>query len=191
MWVTPTSFKGFVPRKITAFAWLVWDRKILTLDTLFARGCNKLSSVTCLLCCSDIESIDHLFFRCRFSMDIWDRLALIFSFQRAPSSSLDLWGSWLCELDPLIRLPCSLIARVALWHIWLTRNNCVFNSVIISMHVVFLNICHMYLSWMSAAPAKELHKLEDSIAAVRRYIQFFGSHSCLELEPDGPVDFTG
>ncbi|XP_039136185.1 uncharacterized protein LOC120273588 [Dioscorea cayenensis subsp. rotundata] len=189
--VTPIIFKGFVPRKIAAFAWLVWNRKILTLDTLFARGCNKLPSATCLLCCSDIESIDHLFFRCRFSREHLEPSRSRLFFPTYPSTSLDLWGSWFRELDPILRLPCSLIARVVLWHIWLARNNRVFNSVFISRPTVFLNICHMYLSWMSVVLAKELRKLEDSIAAVRRCIQFSGSPSRLELDPNGPVDFSG
>lgn len=142
----------------------------LHLIPFFARGCNKLPTVTYLLCCSDLESLDHLFFRCPFARGIWGRLVLVFSFPRAPLSSSDMWDSWFRELSPFIRLPCSLIARVVLWHIWCARNNCVFNSVFISMPAIFLNICDMYLSWMPAVPSKEMHKLEESIAAVRHCI---------------------
>lgn len=69
---------------------LVWDKGILTLDFLFARGCNKLPTATCFMCFSDIESIYHLFYRYFVARDIWNRLALLFNFQRAPSSNLDL-----------------------------------------------------------------------------------------------------
>lgn len=44
------------------FLWLMWDNKILTMDNLFDRGCNKLSTATCSLYHSDIEIVDHLFF---------------------------------------------------------------------------------------------------------------------------------
>ncbi|XP_039134367.1 uncharacterized protein LOC120271756 [Dioscorea cayenensis subsp. rotundata] len=188
--ITPRIFKRFIPRKIAAFAWLVGERKILTLDTLFARGCNKLPTATCLLCCSDTESIDHLFFRCPLARDIWDRLASIFSFPCIPSSCSDLWDDWYRELSPRLTLSCSLIARVFLWQIWLARNNCIFNSVFIPWHALFLKICHMYISWIPVVPARDLHRLEESIAAVRRCIQFPGPpHE--EMEPDRHEESSG
>ncbi|KAH7677535.1 Reverse transcriptase zinc-binding domain-containing protein [Dioscorea alata] len=187
---TPLIFYSPVPRKIAAFMWLTWDKKILTLDTLFARGCNMLPTATCLLCHSDEESCDHLFFRCLIARELWDRLAPMFAFTRAPTSCSDLWGSWLSELSPHRKLQSSLIAKSVLWQIWLARNNCIFNSVFTSMPALFLKICYMYLSWIPVVPPKEMHRLEESIAAVRRCIQFSGP-AREEVDPDGHDDLAG
>ncbi|KAH7660832.1 Reverse transcriptase zinc-binding domain-containing protein [Dioscorea alata] len=181
--ITPVIFKCPVPRKIAAFSWLAWDKKILTLDTLFARGCNKLPTTTCLLCCSDEESCDHLFFKCPIARGLWTQLAPLFAFSWSPSSYSNLWGSWYRELSPHCKLSSSLIARVVLWQIWLARNNCIFNYVFISTSALFLKICYMYLYWIPAVPPREMHRLDESIAAIRRCIQFSDSaHKVLDSD---------
>ncbi|XP_039120732.1 uncharacterized protein LOC120257303 [Dioscorea cayenensis subsp. rotundata] len=138
--ITPLILECFVPRKISVFCWLVWDKKILMLDKLFSRRCNFSSTATCLHCFSNIESVDHLFFTCPVAQEIWRRLAPLFGFQRSPFSSVDLWEDW-------IRIP--------------------------------------------AAPARDLHKLEESISAVRRFIQFSGPSSSEEQVPDVHDDISG
>ncbi|KAH7655914.1 hypothetical protein IHE45_18G044600 [Dioscorea alata] len=136
------------------------------LDTLFACGWNKLPTATCLLSYSDVESCDHLFFRCSIAKGLWNRLEPLFVFSRASSSCSGLWGSWYHELSPCRKLPSMLIARIVLWQIWIARNNYMFNSVFISMPALLLKICYMYLSWIPTVPPKKMHRLEESIAAV-------------------------
>lgn len=141
--------------------WLVWDKKILTLDTLFTCGCNKLPTTTCPLCYTDNKTVDHLFFNCLVAMSIWNRLSLTFAFSRAPSFELELWGSWYSGIDPKYRLSCSLITRAVLWQIWLAKNDCLFNAVHISMPSLLLKTCYMFLSWILAISVKKMHRLEE------------------------------
>lgn len=90
--VTPHIFKSTSPCKINAFICLVWDQKILMLDKLLARDCNKVPSATCVLCHSAIKSGDHLFFYCSVTNSIWCCFACILSFLHSSRSCFDLWG---------------------------------------------------------------------------------------------------
>ena len=43
-------WKGLCPRKVKAFTWLAWDNKILTLENLTKRKCNRLPTAVYVFC---------------------------------------------------------------------------------------------------------------------------------------------
>lgn len=47
-------WKSYCLEKINIFNWLVWKNKILSLENLELRRCNKLSTVTCVMYHSNI-----------------------------------------------------------------------------------------------------------------------------------------
>lgn len=61
---THTILKGSCPKKINLFNWLARDNKILTLENLAQRRCNRLHSIMCVMCHEDIKSADHLLIQC-------------------------------------------------------------------------------------------------------------------------------
>lgn len=97
--------------KISVLNWLVWDDKVLTLNNLVARGCNKLPIATCILCHSVIETIDHLFIHCAGETNIWNHFARVLGINRTPYSMANLWDGWLKGLRHANRLPYSLLAK--------------------------------------------------------------------------------
>ncbi|XP_039146809.1 uncharacterized protein LOC120284053 [Dioscorea cayenensis subsp. rotundata] len=127
--ITPVIFKRFVPQKIAAFMWLVWDRKILTLDTLFARA-------------------------------LW--------LEPSGTASLSLFPS-----------------HVPLCHAR-TYGDCGIESLALVSNCLALWL----LEWFCVVPAREMHKLEESIAAVRRCIQF-SSLPREEQNPNRHDEFPG
>lgn len=44
---------------------------MLTLDNLVARRCNNLPTATCIMCHSNIESVDLLFIHCNVVRKLW------------------------------------------------------------------------------------------------------------------------
>lgn len=60
------------PRKVLLFNWLVWKNRVPSLANLEKRRCNKLPTVTCVLCHAGIETMDHLFLHCSFVRPIWE-----------------------------------------------------------------------------------------------------------------------
>lgn len=57
---------SWCPKKVNLLNWLAWKNKLLSLERLVQRGCNRLPTDTCVLCCAGTESIDHLFVHCAF-----------------------------------------------------------------------------------------------------------------------------
>lgn len=167
--MTTLIFKGPCPCKINAFLWLAWDNKILAIDNLFARGCDKLAIATCTFCHMGVELGDHFFFNCPVVVFAWTYFAQIFGFQRTLSSSSDLWGPWVKGLSGVLRPACFLIARAIIWLLWLGRNDCIFNSTSLSLYSLRLKICHIFLSWVDAVPSrgdKSLRSLRLRLDAV-------------------------
>lgn len=68
---TPTILKSFCPQKLNVFKWLAQGNKIITLDNLAGRGCNKLPAITYTLCHIVIKTLDHLFIHYPIMVDTW------------------------------------------------------------------------------------------------------------------------
>lgn len=82
------------PKKVNLLNWLVWKDRILTLDRLASRGCNRLPTSTCVLCHSAIESVDHLFLTCAYAKQVWEYFVRLLHLALLPSSLQDLWSNW-------------------------------------------------------------------------------------------------
>ncbi|CAL1377475.1 unnamed protein product [Linum trigynum] len=70
-------WKGVVPPKVCIFLWLVFHRRILTLDNLKRRGWQLANR--CELCGCEEETIDHMFTGCAFVAEVWGRLLSVAS----------------------------------------------------------------------------------------------------------------
>lgn len=90
----PMILKGSCPAKINLFNWLARDNKILTLENLAQRGCNRLHSITCVMCHADIESADYLLIQCPVASHIWLFFGQLLGDCGVPQSLMDLWGDW-------------------------------------------------------------------------------------------------
>jgi hypothetical protein len=70
---TPAIWQLSVPPRIHVFLWLLANNKTLTRDNLHKR--RHVEDRTCLFC-SDLESVDHLFFKCFVVSQIWHYLSV-------------------------------------------------------------------------------------------------------------------
>nr|XP_043625498.1 uncharacterized protein LOC122596919 [Erigeron canadensis] len=70
-WKDVVWFKQLVPRH-AFMLWLALQEKLMTQDRI-ARW--KQISMQCSLCRNGIESHKHLFFKCKFTEEIWNRLS--------------------------------------------------------------------------------------------------------------------
>lgn len=57
------------PHKIGFFLWLMYHKRLATMDTLYKKGKPIVNG--CLLCCKDSETVEHHLFNCSFSFQIW------------------------------------------------------------------------------------------------------------------------
>jgi hypothetical protein len=63
-----------IAQKIRLFTWLAIENKILTWDILQRKGWEGPS--ICQLCSSDSETVLHLFVKCSFTRQVWDRIKM-------------------------------------------------------------------------------------------------------------------
>lgn len=60
-------WESLCPKKINIFNWLVWKKKVLSLENLGRQRYNQLPTDTCVLCHAACEFVDHLFIHYRFA----------------------------------------------------------------------------------------------------------------------------
>ncbi|XP_021754908.1 uncharacterized protein LOC110720206 [Chenopodium quinoa] len=109
-------------------AWLAICNRLPTLDRLSAWGIT--SDTMCKLCGNVAESIDHLFFKCTFSAQIWGAVLQILHCQRNPGSfdSELLWATKCGKKGtPKHKLFLMFFAEI-IYAIWIQRNEVVFNQ---------------------------------------------------------------
>ncbi|XP_021852492.1 uncharacterized protein [Spinacia oleracea] len=103
--------------------WLVIWKRVPTLNRLIKW--NIVTSDNCLLCSSSSESVEHLFFECGFTFQIWQKVLNILQFTRSPTG-------FQAELDWIVK--CSkknggrhkllvMFFAETMYSIWLNRND--------------------------------------------------------------------
>ncbi|GJX76532.1 RNA-directed DNA polymerase, eukaryota [Tanacetum coccineum] len=101
---TSTRWTRCVPIKVNVFMWRLSLDKLPTLVNLDRKGID-VASLLCLVCCECVENVNHLFFSCGMSRDLWTRLARWCDFNIPEISHLSEWISWLddCQVTKKAR----------------------------------------------------------------------------------------
>ncbi|KAF6158195.1 hypothetical protein GIB67_014989 [Kingdonia uniflora] len=77
-WYPFTNSKVILPR-IASFAWRICHNSFATEDLLIKRGLHI--TLRCSLCRCNLENMQHLFWNCPWSTEIWDWIASLFQLQ--------------------------------------------------------------------------------------------------------------
>ena len=115
-----------LPKKISCFIWLALRNKILTWENLQKRG--KVGPGMCALCCSDGETVDHLFTNYFVWKTVTDHICDQYHLPAIPSKEslatvLRTWTGILPRSSPLCLLPFHMM-----WIIWKARNQAIFKG---------------------------------------------------------------
>ncbi|KAG7577371.1 Endonuclease/exonuclease/phosphatase superfamily [Arabidopsis thaliana x Arabidopsis arenosa] len=118
-WFTQVWFKERIP-KLAFMFWLTVQDRLTTRDRL--RRWNLPIPAACLLCQTDEESRDHLFFQCTYSNTIWQELFGRFS--PSPSTQFGLLLNWIKKPTTNRKLNsiCKLVLQALVYNIWKERN---------------------------------------------------------------------
>ncbi|OIT02175.1 putative ribonuclease h protein, partial [Nicotiana attenuata] len=117
--------------KLKYFLWIIfWDR-LPTKHMLTKRGiCHE---DTCNICNRETEDIDHIFFRCNYSRQIWEQTNIKHPFSQDPLGKETLHN---CLKNQLMsrksfnnHLRWSDLLPFLLWHIWNFRNGILFRGI--------------------------------------------------------------
>ncbi|CAM8925778.1 unnamed protein product [Rhodiola kirilowii] len=134
-------------------AWLTVQNKLLTRDRLCLWGISI--SRSCTLCESGEESRDHLFFECRFTQEVWQKvlsfLLITPSFYRW--CSLIPWFKALPQSRLKTKMAAAAITRV-MNGVWTARNKKIFRGESISTAMI-IQETFWYLKMKIGAIQKE------------------------------------
>ena len=113
-----------LPRKILLFIWKLINSALPVGDILRAHHLN--STITCVFCQDEAETVDHLFMHCHFARAVWFGSPLCFVFMQDRTMTLvqrltSFCVDWLKDDDRNLSLLSWLF--VTLHKIWEARNN--------------------------------------------------------------------
>lgn len=126
-WHNVVWLAGHIPR-YSVITWLAILNRLATADRLVLIGIN--SSPCCSLC-NCLESHDHLFFNCPYSMQIWEYISLKICVSWTPLSR----SGWISTLSGLLgKSLCTTIIKLTfpttVYHVRLERNCRKFQNVV-------------------------------------------------------------
>ncbi|WVZ71541.1 hypothetical protein U9M48_020116 [Paspalum notatum var. saurae] len=137
-------WKNRAPLKVKIFLWYLRKGVLLTKDNLAKRKWQANKS--CVFC-HNVETIDHLFFECRFARIVWS----VFHYASNPAKPINafhLFGSWIQDLPSNWEHIALLGATALCWSLWLGKNDLVFEKKDCSSpwQVIFAKV-HWVRSW--------------------------------------------
>ena len=121
---------------------------------------NWDGAVECKLC-GEIETSDHILFQCPVALFLWVFLKQTFSWAAYPSSFGALMENLLLNNKGRVRHLYLFLCAGALWMLWKTRNDLVFNAKIVPAPVVVIHKTIALLTqWKILLKKKDRAKME-------------------------------
>ncbi|XP_074288106.1 uncharacterized protein LOC141613269 [Silene latifolia] len=144
----PLVFDKAVTPKHSFMGMMAFQNSLPTIDNLNLRGLHLVNR--CVLCCSQDENLEHLFFRCSFSSLVWRNIS---SWAQVPftddlSQVVNWFHASLRGNDPRSR--CKRAGFLAtLYYLWNERNDRIFKGIVsssesICIKIKFVTRCRMY-----------------------------------------------
>lgn len=125
-WYRSVWFQSGIP-KHAFHSWVTVLGRLPTRDRLLRWGMTV--PATCLLCGTDDESRDHLYFTCSYSRTVWDSLFTQRNFNQPYTfNEVIRWAHYSTPPGKL-RIICKLIMQATFYAIWNERNKRLHTSV--------------------------------------------------------------
>ncbi|XP_071704231.1 uncharacterized protein [Rutidosis leptorrhynchoides] len=119
----------FVPLKVEIFIWRLLRRRLPVRVELDKRGID-LNSVLCPFCDDDSQTLDHTFFLCKNSMDVWERIYKWWGFGGV--SNFSIGDSFRGNAPTKLSTSGSQLWQAVEWTsaylVWQNRNHKVFSN---------------------------------------------------------------
>ncbi|KAK2397838.1 hypothetical protein QL285_059374 [Trifolium repens] len=142
-------WKSGVPSKVSALSWQVLLDKIPTRENLRRRNILSMVNSRCVFCDLAVESTSHLFLHCGFSAEVWYALSrwlgVVLVLPPCISMSYAIFVG--CGSNRKRRKCFSLIWLAFIWVLWKTRNDRVFNNIIVDASTVVDLVQRLSWQW--------------------------------------------
>jgi hypothetical protein len=168
IWENRLIWKLKLPLKIKNFLWYLSKGVTLTKDNLVRR--IWMRNTKCVFCTCE-ETIQHLFFDCRYASFLWRALQFTFGIHR-PASINDLFTNWLLGIGLKSRKQILVEATALCWAIWTSRNDIIFdNSPMKTYMQVVYRATYWCRLWVLLQTSEEdNNKMKDACRAIEAMI---------------------
>ncbi|XP_071720735.1 uncharacterized protein [Rutidosis leptorrhynchoides] len=127
-WHEAVWFKGYDP-KHAFILWLAILNRLSTQDKMLKWMPNQ--DLKCIFCGVEADSINHLFFQCNYSLDVWKHMKQKLLYKGLPN---DLQGivQGICKYPAkrnIWSILNHLVVAACVYHIWQERNNRIFKKI--------------------------------------------------------------
>ncbi|KAK2449803.1 hypothetical protein QL285_008959 [Trifolium repens] len=149
-------WKSGVPSKVSALSWQLLLNKIPTRENLRRRNVLTSDESKCVFCDLYVESANHLFLHCGYSAEVWYALTrwlgVVLALPPSLSSSYALFVG--CGSNKKRRKDFSIIWLAFVWAMWKTRNDRIFNNILVDTRTVVDLIQRLSWQWFVSNTAK-------------------------------------
>ena len=156
-------WKSKLPYKIKIFTWLLENKVILTKDNLLKK--KWPGDPTCSFC-SQVESMDHLFFLCPIAKVNWCFIAICLGAHELPGN-VGGFASWIKKYLPNGGSVHHFIFAAVSWAIWKCRNKACFDSKTIKHPAeIIYHVCSFMSYWAGLYPPEMQGKILEGVKAL-------------------------
>ncbi|XP_022031448.1 uncharacterized protein LOC110932420 [Helianthus annuus] len=140
----------WIPKKVNCFLWRVVLDRIATKEALQIRRIN-LSSLQCVLCNNEVESVNHLLMTSESAQLVW---SLIFQWMNIPLPGYILSVVQLLETidshswQKKIKRAVYVVVAATCWNLRLMRNECIFKNKSPNITNLIGNIKAISYTWI-------------------------------------------
>ncbi|KAL4577803.1 hypothetical protein LXL04_013917 [Taraxacum kok-saghyz] len=144
-----TRWSMVVPRKVNIFIWKLRLNILSTRFTISARGLD-IPSIMCLICRSEAETVDHVFWRCAIAKDIWMKMFRWLQILSVNVFHLGELFEWVdgCRGSTNRRKVIEALVCITLWMIWRFRNDVVHEARNMRKDMLVDNIKEIVFVWI-------------------------------------------
>ncbi|XP_045831669.1 uncharacterized protein LOC123923074 [Trifolium pratense] len=137
-----------VPSKVNIFGWRLLLARLPTRMALVRKGIiNNPREFCCVFCFREEEDIDHLFFNCSVSIQVWKKIYKWMAVDFIPFE--EGWKHFISFGDLVMSKRLAKTRHViwlaTTWSIWRTRNNIVFRGYVFNLDALIDQI--IFISW--------------------------------------------
>ncbi|XP_020266898.1 uncharacterized protein LOC109842430 [Asparagus officinalis] len=126
-----TVWDGLLYPKHSFTLWLTCDSRLLTKDRLFRMGMLSTNQSNCVLCqWNQRKTINHIFFECQFSAEVWNKIMEWLRFKWKPCNWNQLLNWYSCNLrgkGPMKKHKRMLLS-MTMYTVWQERNFRIFQG---------------------------------------------------------------
>ncbi|GJX71769.1 RNA-directed DNA polymerase, eukaryota [Tanacetum coccineum] len=138
-----------VPIKVNIMMWrLMWDQLPTRMN--LADKDIDIPSVLCPICNNELESSDHVFFKCDTAVQLWRRVSRWCELNMPASDNISSMLSWLDTIGVYRRRILEVIVFATVWCIWRFRNRVVFKDSTMKKSLIFESIVINSFHWFSS-----------------------------------------